>query len=118
MLHICCIYAYKIALIIYAYPIQCSASHSILLDITKLDPAFHGFAHPFVNDLNLTSAADIDDCTNNFCCNGSTCVDGVNSYTCNCPTGRMGIDCCSSESFLLHLYDGDLQYCFDWVLLP
>ena len=27
---------------------------------------------------------NIDDCVNNVCQNGGTCVDGVNTYTCTC----------------------------------
>ena len=36
---------------------------------------------------------DIDDCVNNTCINGGSCVDGVNSYSCNCTAGYTGIRC-------------------------
>ena len=29
---------------------------------------------------------DIDDCASNPCRNGGTCKDGINDYTCTCPT--------------------------------
>ena len=31
--------------------------------------------------------ADIDECADNNCTNGATCVDGVNEYTCTCAPG-------------------------------
>ena len=31
--------------------------------------------------------ADIDECADNNCTNGATCVDGVNGYTCTCTSG-------------------------------
>ncbi|CAH3174109.1 unnamed protein product, partial [Porites evermanni] len=39
---------------------------------------------------NLT---DIDDCVNHNCANGGSCVDGVDTYTCNCPSGFTGMYC-------------------------
>lgn len=32
-----------------------------------------------------TCQTNIDDCEDNDCENGATCVDGVNNYTCFCP---------------------------------
>ena len=29
---------------------------------------------------------DIDDCASSPCQNGGTCTDGINSFTCNCPS--------------------------------
>ena len=37
--------------------------------------------------------SDIDECVSDPCSNGSTCVDGVNSYTCSCTTGYYGTQC-------------------------
>ncbi|GAB1601705.1 mucin-5AC-like, partial [Argonauta hians] len=34
-----------------------------------------------------------DDCLNNRCHTGSTCIDGVAYYTCLCPPGRTGTTC-------------------------
>jgi len=34
-----------------------------------------------------------DDCAGDPCLNGSTCVDGVNSYTCACAAGWSGTNC-------------------------
>ena len=36
---------------------------------------------------------DIDDCASSPCQNGGTCVDGINSYTCNCDLGFDGDNC-------------------------
>ena len=36
---------------------------------------------------------DIDDCANHTCANGGSCMDGVNAYTCNCPSGFTGMYC-------------------------
>ena len=36
---------------------------------------------------------EIDDCGNHTCANGGLCVDGVNSYTCNCSAGYTGQHC-------------------------
>ena len=41
---------------------------------------------------------DIDDCAgNNQCGSHGSCVDGVNSFTCNCVTGYTGDFCANSK---------------------
>ena len=40
-----------------------------------------------------TNFLDIDDCANHTCANGGTCVDGVNSCSCNCSAGYTGERC-------------------------
>ena len=40
-----------------------------------------------------TDFLDIDDCANPTCGNGGWCVDGVNSYSCNCSAGYTGERC-------------------------
>ena len=37
--------------------------------------------------------ADVDECDSSPCQNGGTCVDGINSYTCDCDDGYTGPDC-------------------------
>ena len=36
---------------------------------------------------------NIDDCTGNLCQHGSTCIDGVNTYSCQCPANWEGRYC-------------------------
>lgn len=36
---------------------------------------------------------NIDDCPGHQCQNGATCIDGVNSYTCGCPSTYTGRFC-------------------------
>ena len=36
---------------------------------------------------------DIDDCVNHTCSNSGLCVDGINTYTCNCSAGYTGVRC-------------------------
>ena len=61
---------------------------------------------------------NIDDCLAHECTNGATCVDGIDSYTCDCPQGFWGkycedeVDEC--ESFPC-LYGGT---CYDKVTVP
>ena len=40
---------------------------------------------------------DIDDCQPNPCLNGGTCVDGLNSFTCDCINGFIGSNCSISK---------------------
>ena len=40
---------------------------------------------------NLLS--DINDCVNHSCANGAVCVDGMDSYSCNCTMGFTGAYC-------------------------
>ena len=37
--------------------------------------------------------SDINECDNNTCMNGATCVDGINGYNCTCAVGYSGDMC-------------------------
>lgn len=41
--------------------------------------------------------SDIDDCQPNPCKNNGVCVDGINSYTCDCTHGFIGDNCSISR---------------------
>ena len=41
----------------------------------------------------LSCVAEFDDCFSNPCLNGGTCTDGVNNYTCSCPSPFFGKQC-------------------------
>ena len=45
-----------------------------------------------------TNFIDIDDCVNHTCANGGLCVDGINTYSCNCSTGYTGERCLTGRS--------------------
>ena len=41
---------------------------------------------------------DIDDCQPNSCMNNGVCVDGVDSFTCDCAHGFAGDNCSIGKS--------------------
>ena len=43
--------------------------------------------------------SDTDDCDPYPCVNNGTCIDGVNNYTCACPSGFEGRNCNISKFF-------------------
>ena len=43
--------------------------------------------------LDAEICQEIDDCADNPCQNNGRCIDGVNAYTCECPTMYEGDDC-------------------------
>ena len=45
---------------------------------------------------------DVDDCSPNPCVNGQ-CIDGVNSYECECTPGYRGKNCETSKRFYMHV---------------
>lgn len=58
---------------------------------------------------------DINDCARHQCKNGGVCKDGINSYTCSCPTYYSGSRCEKSKwNFLTSLQNtcnqGDIPF--------
>lgn len=47
--------------------------------------------------------SDVDDCNGTDgtspCQNNGTCIDGINSYSCNCTAGFIGPNCSHGETF-------------------
>ena len=52
-----------------------------------------GMFWKMLNSYLIWTFLDIDDCPGNGCLQGSTCVDGLNSYTCLCRPGFSGDYC-------------------------
>ena len=53
--------------------------------------------------------ADIDECNPNPCMNDGKCVDGANSFTCDCLHGFIGDSCSTSKCKLVHCDHRDLR---------
>ena len=62
----------------------------------------------------LSCSPDINDCQENFCMNGATCVDGEGFYTCVCPIGFTGQYCESSKQKCYILVRWLLRYRRFW----
>ena len=45
---------------------------------------------------NGRSCENIDECSSDPCENGGTCIDGLNSYSCQCPAGWTGSTCATN----------------------
>ena len=67
-----------------------------------------GFEWQSCHIQQLSLFSDIDDCYPDPCQNNSTCVDGVNDYTCNCTAGYYGKNC--SQSKLDHFPSSSTYY--------
>ena len=67
------------------------------------------FFHPLLSAIGYTGQfceEIIDNCVDNACLNGASCVNGINSYTCSCTSGWTGnlcqtsVDDCSNSPCL------------------
>lgn len=59
---------------------------SDILFSTKVNDArwiFHLFVYS-AGFRGTNCEVNIDDCANNACANGATCIDGIQEYTCDC----------------------------------
>ena len=62
-------------------------------------PVKSSIIHPISCHINYLIFTDIDDCVNHTCANGGSCVDGINSYSCNCTAGYTGDRCQTGNPF-------------------
>ena len=57
----------------------------------------------FVDNWFYCYFSDVDDCNGtdgtNPCQNNGTCIDGINSYSCNCTAGFIGPNCSHGKTF-------------------
>ena len=67
------------------------------------------YIHVFVSDIN--------DCEDNPCRNGGSCIDGVNDFTCNCTSGLTGRVCSEGKIHVLgcqsYVHNADTHNCPD-----
>jgi len=52
----------------------------------------------YISNHNIFCFVDVDECDSFPCMNGATCVDNVDSFTCNCQSGYTG-DTCQTGMF-------------------
>lgn len=62
---------------------------------------------------------DVNDCADNPCRNGATCIDGIDSFHCVCPKGYEGLTCDQSKFSLFFLFDkiNGVLFCFGLIFL-
>lgn len=58
----------------------------------------------FADVVNLFLFSEIDNCLNNTCENGASCLDGIESYTCVCADGWEGPFCQRSNYALVIVF--------------
>ena len=57
-------------------------------------------SNEFTLDLIYQEIEDTDDCVDNQCAEGSTCVDRPFRYSCDCPEGKGGRYCEGTHSII------------------
>lgn len=89
---VCMVWSIIIAIILLAYRARCRCDCLIVIS-------------------GKDCSVNIDECESNPCAQGSTCVDGINSYACVCQDGLTGTnceididDCEVTIFFLLHYF--------------
>lgn len=60
--------------------------------------------------------SDTDDCSTNPCQDKGVCVDGVNTFTCNCASGYTGRLCETSKVYKIYLRVYVLHFEYLWEL--
>lgn len=64
----------------------CTVGHVNCAFLIANDRCPHGFE-------GEGCSVNTDDCVGNHCLNNSTCIDGINTYTCECPPQFTGPFC-------------------------
>lgn len=55
-----------------------------------------------VRTLQILQSQAVNECDSNPCGSGATCVDGLNTFFCDCPTGYTGSTCETMMGELSH----------------
>ena len=78
--------------------LDCETSEYKYLSLDWRD-AYHYITayHPITYLLILCMYSDIDNCQPTPCLNNGVCVDGLNSYSCDCTHGFVGENCSKSK---------------------
>lgn len=62
----------------------CHPDHTY--NCTNVQGDYICYCHPGFSNKNCFT--NINECSSVTCHNGGTCIDGINSYTCNCTSGK------------------------------
>jgi hypothetical protein len=82
--------------------VECAHMHSLSTSYRKgfCDNADSTAIKLIIYSTHCVYLADIDDCVGVTCSGHGTCVDGVNSHSCNCNAGFTGYMCETSMLFI------------------
>ena len=78
---------------------------SLIYSCFKFSPRVHGLKTNLLTNNGFRSHLETDECQSNPCQNGGTCVDGVYSFTCSCPSSFAGPRCEGVKyDFICYIY--------------
>jgi len=60
---------------------------------------------------------DIDDCVGVVCAFDGDCVDGIDSFTCNCTPGRKGTNCSTGEKCVKRDFNSPKRFNFYLIIM-
>ena len=84
----------------------------MLINASLLAGNLKGAAYEVYSHTIVFFFLDIDDCVNQTCANGASCLDGVNSYSCNCAAGYTGVHCQTGNTFFVQECNENLRWFF------